>query len=48
MFTILTFRLQMDCIPIPLLRGSLDDAVRQGDSETNTTSTSLILERENQ
>lgn len=39
---------KMDCIAIPLLKGSLDDAVRQGDSETNTTSTSLILERENQ
>lgn len=39
----------MDCIAVPLLKGSLDDAVRQGDSEsgTNSNSTSLILEREN-
>lgn len=41
---------KMDCIAIPLLNGSLDDAVRQGDSETTTngTSTSLVLEKENQ
>ncbi|XP_055852264.1 structural maintenance of chromosomes protein 1A [Episyrphus balteatus] len=41
---------KMDCIAIPLLKGSLDDAVRQGDSETTTngTSTSMILEKENQ
>ncbi|KAL9893957.1 structural maintenance of chromosomes protein 1A [Glossina fuscipes] len=40
---------KMDCIAVPLLKGSLDDAVRQGDSEsgTNSNSTSLILEREN-
>lgn len=39
----------MDCIAIPLLKGSLDDALGQGDSEagTNPTSTSLILDREN-
>lgn len=39
----------MDCIAIPLLKGSLDDCVSQGDSEatTSATSTSLILEKEN-
>ncbi|KAI8130777.1 Structural maintenance of chromosomes protein 1A [Lucilia cuprina] len=39
---------KMDCIAIPLLKGSLDDCVSQGDSETTSaTSTSLILEKEN-
>lgn len=40
----------MDCIAIPLLKGSLDDCVSQGDSDTaatSATSTSLILEKEN-
>lgn len=36
----------MNCIAIPLLKGSLDDAVRQVDAEAST-STSLILEKEN-
>ncbi|XP_037956662.1 structural maintenance of chromosomes protein 1A isoform X2 [Teleopsis dalmanni] len=40
---------KMDCIMIPLLNGSLDDAVRNNDTDaTNVTSSSLILERENQ
>lgn len=39
----------MDCIAIPLLKGSLDDCVSQGDSEaaTSSNSASLILEKEN-
>lgn len=37
----------MDCLRIPLLRGSLDDAVRQSDSENPSTTTSMILEKEN-
>lgn len=41
---------KMDCIAIPLIRGSLDDAVRQVDSETtsNGNSTSLVLDKETQ
>lgn len=36
----------MDCIAVPLLKGSLDDAVRQGDGDTTATN-SLIMENEN-
>ncbi|CAD7084109.1 unnamed protein product [Hermetia illucens] len=43
----LLLQAKMDCLRIPLLRGSLDDAVRQSDSENPSTTTSMILEKEN-
>lgn len=43
------YYLQMDCIAIPLLRGSLDDCVGQGgeiDSNTPSTSANAVVDKE--